>query len=152
MGGSFCPAEELSLAVGSLLSQGPASSWNFTSLLNIPTFLNFLFSPAALYGDEHNQEMVGDSIVTYPRLGGHRGILQSVYGVWHLEHLETRGESTVSSRAVTVLASRVVAVAVTAQRVRVDHPCPKSTGALLHPSDGWEWDLLLLDHAQVISP
>lgn len=53
-----------------------------------------------------------------------------------------------SSRAVTVLTIRVVAVAVPARRVLVDHPHHRgtiawSTGDLLHPSDGWEWDLLL---------
>lgn len=36
--------------VGSLLSQGPVTSWSFASPFYIPTFLNFLFSPAALCG------------------------------------------------------------------------------------------------------
>lgn len=59
VGGSFCPAGEFSLAVGSLLSQGPASSWSFASpFFYIPTFLNVLFSPAAPCGDEHNQGWV----------------------------------------------------------------------------------------------
>lgn len=76
--GELSPAGE-SLAV---------TSWSSASPFCIPTFLNLFSSPAALcgvVGDEHNQGVAGDTAVTYPALGGHKGVPQSLFvgfGIW----------------------------------------------------------------------
>lgn len=94
------------------------SSWSFASFLfYIPAFPKFPLPPCKLsvvwLGTQPG--VVGDTTVTYSMLGGHRA------GLWG----GNKRETTVPSRAVAVLAAL------------------SSTGALLHPGEGWEWDLLL---------